>query len=155
MAGARGPGSAAVRTPAAAAVRPRSIGGAAFNVAVRIENFEDFGTTTNGRVSARAGFVRASVSTGFRAPTPGQQNGFNSSTIFDPALGDLVNNGTIPHSMVVQAAVAGLGIAVGRSMLIGQEMEHGTLVPVFDRQAEARGCRPQWPGSESPSDARC
>ena len=38
----------------------------------------------------------------------------------------------------MQAAVAGLGIAVGRSMLIGQEMEHGTLVPVFDRQAEAR-----------------
>ena len=41
------------------------------------------------------------------------------------------------YSMVVQAAVAGLGIAIGRSMLIGQEMKHRTLVPVFDRQAEA------------------
>ena len=27
------------------------------------------------------------MSSGFRAPTPGQQNGFNISTIFDPALG--------------------------------------------------------------------
>ena len=79
-------------------------GGWTFGSAVRMENFEDFGTTTNGKVSARAGFVRASVSTGFRAPTPGQQNGFNISTIFDPALGDLVNNGTIPSN----SPVAGL-----------------------------------------------
>ena len=48
--------------------------------------------------------MRTSVSTGFRAPTPGQQNGFNISTIFDPALGDLVNNGTIPSN----SPVAGL-----------------------------------------------
>ena len=47
-------------------------------------------------LSGRFGFVRASVSSGFRAPTPGQQNGFNISTMFDPTLGDLVNNGTIP-----------------------------------------------------------
>ena len=79
-------------------------GGWTFGSAVRIENFEDFGTTTNGKVSARAGFLRASLSTGFRAPTPGQQNGFNISTIFDPALGDLVNNGTIPSN----SPVAGL-----------------------------------------------
>ena len=64
--------------------------------AVRVEKLEDFGTTTNGKVSARVGFFRVGVSTGSRAPTPGQQNGFNISTIFDPALGDLVNNGTIP-----------------------------------------------------------
>ena len=41
------------------------------------------------------------------------------------------------YSMVVQAAVSGLGIAVGRSMLIAHELESRTLVPVFDRQAEA------------------
>ena len=63
--------------------------------AVRIEHFDDFGTTMNSKLSARFHFVRASVSSGFRAPTPGQQNGFNISTIFDPALGDLVNNGSI------------------------------------------------------------
>ena len=39
--------------------------------------------------------------------------------------------------MVVQAAVGGLGIAVGRPMLIAQELESRTLVPVLDRQAEA------------------
>ena len=41
------------------------------------------------------------------------------------------------YSMVVQAAVGGLGIAVGRPMLIAQELESRTLVPVLDRQAEA------------------
>ena len=64
--------------------------------AARIERFDDFGTTVNGKVAARWRFVRGSVSTGFRAPTPGQQNGFNISTRFDPELDALINNGTIP-----------------------------------------------------------
>ena len=64
--------------------------------AVRVENFEDFGTTTNGKVSGRFKLVRGSISTGFRAPTPGQQNGFNISSWFDPTVGDLVNNAVIP-----------------------------------------------------------
>ena len=51
--------------------------------AIRVEDFEDFGTTTNGKVSGRAGFVRGSVSTGFRAPTPGQQHGLNIHSWFD------------------------------------------------------------------------
>ena len=64
--------------------------------AVRIEDFEDFGTTTNGKLSGRVGFVRGSVSTGFRAPTPGQQHGLNIHSWFDPTVGDLVNNAVIP-----------------------------------------------------------
>ena len=64
--------------------------------AARIERFDDFGTTVNAKVAARWRFVRGSVSTGFRAPTPGQQNGFNISTRFDPELDALINNGTIP-----------------------------------------------------------
>ncbi len=64
--------------------------------AIRVENFEDFGTTTNGKLSGRFRFVRGSVSTGFRAPTPGQQNGFNISSWFDPTVGDLINNAVIP-----------------------------------------------------------
>ena len=64
--------------------------------AVRIEDFEDFGTTTNGKVSGRVGFVRGSVSTGFRAPTPGQQHGLHIQSWFDPTVGDLVNNAVIP-----------------------------------------------------------
>lgn len=71
--------------------------------AIRFEDFEDFGTTTNGKLAGRYRFgdnftVRGSVSTGFRAPTPGQSNAFNVSTEFDLVLMDLVNNGTIPSS---------------------------------------------------------
>ena len=84
--------------------------------AVRFEHFEDFGATTNGKVSARFAFVRASVSSGFRAPTPGQQNGFNISTIFDPALGDLVNNGVIPSISPVAALRGGVPLEPERSL---------------------------------------
>ena len=41
------------------------------------------------------------------------------------------------YSMLVQAAVNGLGAAIGRPMLITRELEGRTLVPVFDHQAEA------------------
>ena len=72
-------------------------------VAGRFENFSDFGSTINGkfagRVSLSDGFaMRGAFSTGFRAPTPGQQNAFNISTIYDPELKDLTNNGTIPST---------------------------------------------------------
>ena len=74
-----------------------------FGVAGRVERFSDFGTTVNGKVAGRVSAsdnlgLRASVSTGFRAPTPGQQNAFNISTIYDPAIMDLTNNGTIPST---------------------------------------------------------
>ena len=39
--------------------------------------------------------------------------------------------------MLVQAAVNGIGAAIGRPTLIARELESRTLVPVFDRQAEA------------------
>lgn len=57
--------------------------------AVRWEDFDDFGTTTNAKVSTRiqaseAFALRASLGTGFRAPSPGQQNASKISTIFDP-----------------------------------------------------------------------
>ena len=41
------------------------------------------------------------------------------------------------YSMLVQAAVHGIGAAIGRPMLIARELESRMLVPVFDRQAEA------------------
>ena len=72
-------------------------------MALRFEDFEDFGTTTNGKLATNIDVtdsvsLRGSWSTGFRAPTPGQSNAFNVSTEFDLALGDLVNNGTIPST---------------------------------------------------------
>ena len=84
--------------------------------ALRVEHFEDVGPTTNGKVSARVAFLRASVSSGFRAPTPGQQNGFNISTVFDPALGDLVNNGVIPSISPVAALRGGVPLEPERSL---------------------------------------
>ncbi len=78
--------------------------------AVRVENFEDFGTTTNGKISARTGLtdafsLRAAVSTGFRAPTPGQQNAFNVTTAF--IGGQLTNNGVVPSTSAVAVARGG------------------------------------------------
>jgi iron complex outermembrane receptor protein len=71
--------------------------------AVRLEDFEDFGTTMNSKLAGRLQLnetwsARASVSSGFRAPTPGQSNAFNVSTEFDLVQMELVNNGTIPSS---------------------------------------------------------
>ena len=80
--------------------------------AVRYENFDDFGGTTNFKLATNYGLsddlkLRGSYNTGFRAPTPGQQNAFNVSTQFDVALGDLVNNGTIPSTNPVAELVDG------------------------------------------------
>ncbi len=41
------------------------------------------------------------------------------------------------YSMVVAAAVEGIGAAIGHSRVIAREMERGELVPLFDRQVEA------------------
>jgi len=71
--------------------------------AVRYEDFDDFGTTTNYKVAgnwriADSFGLRGTYSTGFKAPTPGQSNAFNVSTEFDLTLQDLVNNGTVPST---------------------------------------------------------
>lgn len=78
-------------------------------VAMRWEDFDDFGTTTNGKIATQFQIIdalglRASYSTGFRAPTPGQSNAFNVSTEFNLATNELENNGTIPAT----SPVAGL-----------------------------------------------
>ena len=78
--------------------------------AVRFENFEDFGATTKGKLSARveltdAVSLRAAVSSGFRAPTPGQQNAFNVTTAF--IGGQLTNNGVVPSTSAVAVARGG------------------------------------------------
>ena len=65
----------------------------------RFEHFDLFGGTLNGKVSGRYRFVpavslRGSVSSGFRAPTVGQQYARNVQTTLDPA-GNLIDRGTI------------------------------------------------------------
>ena len=88
--------------------------------AVRYENFDDFGSTTNYKLATNYGLsddlkVRGSYSTGFRAPTPGQQNAFNVSTQFDLVLNDLVNNGTIPSTNPVAELVGGKPLEAEKS----------------------------------------
>ena len=74
--------------------------------AVRWEDYDDFGSTVNGKFSTHFSIVdwfgiRGTVSTGFRAPTPGQQNASNTSTVFDTSINELVNEGVIPPSSIV------------------------------------------------------
>ena len=94
-------------------------------LAVRGEDFEDFGQTLNYKVATNIGVtdfledanmiandemilkLRGSYSTGFRAPTPGQQNTFNVTTEFNFEKDDLVNNGTIPSTNRAAALVGG------------------------------------------------
>ena len=78
--------------------------------ALRFENFNDVGSTLNGKVSGRLSLtevvaLRAAVSTGFRAPTPGQQNAFNVTTAF--IGGQLTNNGVVPATSAVAEARGG------------------------------------------------
>ncbi len=107
--------------------------------AARIENFEDFGTTVNGKLSGRYRLadpfsLRASLSSGFRAPTPGQQNGFNLSTIFDPTIGDLVERGTVPSIFPVARLRGGepLNPETSVNTTAGAVLEQGTLILTAD-----------------------
>ena len=89
-------------------------------LALRFENFEDFGSTVNYKVATNVGLsestkLRGSFSTGFRAPTPGQQNTFNVSTEFTPGVG-LVNNGTIPSTSRVAQLRGGKQITPEKSI---------------------------------------
>ena len=71
--------------------------------ALRFERFDVFGDTTNGKLSARYALtdtvsVRGGVSSGFRAPTPGQQNVFNVQSTINPETLDLVDSATVPST---------------------------------------------------------
>ena len=81
-------------------------------VALRTENFDDFGTTTNyklgGNYQLTDSFgIRSTVSTGFKAPTPGQINAANISTELDPDKNKLVNKGTLPPTNPVSVLEGG------------------------------------------------
>ena len=107
--------------------------------ALRFERFADFGNMLNWKAAARAELAdglagRASASTGFRTPTPGQQNAFNVSTQLDPAAGDLVNRGTIPSNSKVTALRGGRGLRPETSMnfTAGTVAEAGILTLTAD-----------------------
>jgi iron complex outermembrane receptor protein len=80
--------------------------------ALRFEDYEDFGTTTNYKVGGNYHLtddsgIRATYSTGFKAPTPGQSSASNISTTIDSATGQLVNKGVIPATSPVALLYGG------------------------------------------------
>ncbi|MFK8013309.1 MAG: TonB-dependent receptor plug domain-containing protein [Marinicellaceae bacterium] len=97
-------------------------------VATRFEDFADFGTTLNSKLTGRFEItdsfaLRGAWSTGFRAPTPGQSNAFNVSTQFEDGM--LVNNGTIPSTNPV-------AVSRGGKALEPEESTNYTLGAVFN-----------------------
>ena len=79
-------------------------------VAVRYEDFESFGDTTNGKVALRYALtdalaLRGSWNTGFRAPTPGQENVTKVSTILID--GELSQSGQIPPTNPIAQFLGG------------------------------------------------
>ena len=109
------------------------------SAALRFEDYEDFGSALNGklagRIEASGGLAfRGSISTGFRAPTPGQQNAFNVSTQWAPELMELVNNGTIPSTSRVAALRGGKQLEAEKSLnvAVGTVFERGPLTLTAD-----------------------
>lgn len=71
-------------------------------LAIRYEDFDEFDSTSDFKVSARYAFteafaIRATANSGFRVPTPGQVNTLNVTTTSDTS-GNLIPNGTYPVS---------------------------------------------------------
>jgi iron complex outermembrane receptor protein len=78
-------------------------------IALRYEDYDEFGDTTDWKVSARYAFtdsiaIRATANTGFRIPTPGQVHTLNVTTTAN-AAGELIPNGTYPVSNPIALAL--------------------------------------------------
>ena len=129
------------------------------NAAVRGEYFDDFGSTVNYKVATNYGIadtfkellsinpvidlrVRGSYSTGFRAPTPGQQNAFNVTTEFGEN-NTLVNKGTIPSTHAAAGLVGGKALEPEKSknFTVGTVVSHAIAsitVDYFNIKVEDR-----------------
>ena len=84
-----------------------------FGGALRLEHFDLFGPTTNGKISARYALnpfvaLRGGVSTGFRAPTPGQQHTLNVQTTIDPETLQLVDSANVPSTFLAATLRGGV-----------------------------------------------
>lgn len=105
--------------------------------ALRHEDYEDFGATTNGKVSTRFALtdtvsLRGAWSTGFRAPTPGQSNAINA-TSKNAGDGD---ERTV--SIVATIAPASpVGMALGGKALAPEKSENFAAGVVYDRDTTA------------------
>ena len=100
-----------------------TLGGAA-----RFEDYDEFGDTTDFKLSARMQLtdqfaLRGTASTGFRAPTPGQVNTLNTTTSADTD-GNLIPSGTYPVGSTV-------AITLGAIPLVPEESTSYTLGAVW------------------------
>ena len=80
--------------------------------AVRWEDFDGFGSTANFKLATHlritdAFALRGSFGTGFRAPTPGQSNARNVSTVVNAATNAFEERGTIGSTHPVAMALGG------------------------------------------------
>ena len=129
------------------------------NAAVRGEYFDDFGSTVNYKIATNYGIAdtlkellsvdpvvdlraRGSYSTGFRAPTPGQQNAFNVTTEFGEN-NTLVNKGTIPSTHAAASLVGGKPLEPEKSknFTVGTVVSHAIAsitVDYFNIKVEDR-----------------
>lgn len=78
-------------------------------IALRYEDYDEFGDTLDWKLSSRYEVneelaVRATVNTGFRAPTPGQINTLNVTTTSDSS-GNLIPSGTYPVNHPISVAL--------------------------------------------------
>ena len=99
--------------------------------ALRYENYADFGTTLDGKITARFQIadnvaLRGAVSTGFRVPTAGQANLRNVTTEFN--MGRLADIATLPPTNPVAQQK-------GARALTPEESVNTTLGIVFDAGA--------------------
>ena len=88
-------------------------------VAVRYEDHADVGSTVDGKLTARwqvsdVFALRGAVSTGFRAPTPGQANILNVTTAFTD--GRLADEATLPPTHPASVIVGGKALTPEESI---------------------------------------
>ncbi len=97
-------------------LRPWNLG-----AAVRAEHYSDAGNTINGKVSTRIAVLpefnlRGGVSTGFRAPTPGQQNLTNTNQNPSADGATIETNGTIPSTHAIAVLNGGVPLKPEKSL---------------------------------------
>jgi iron complex outermembrane receptor protein len=83
--------------------------------AFRMEDFSDFGATSNFKVAGRYSLgnlatLRGGYSTGFRAPTPGQSNYTGTVTSFDGVTGKQVQEGTLKPTDPLSISMGGAAL---------------------------------------------
>ncbi len=109
-----------------------------FGAAGRYEHYQLFGGTLNGKVAGRYRFapgiaLRGSVSSGFRAPTVGQQFAQNVQTTLGPA-GNLIDRGTIQSNSPIAQLKGGKPLTPEKALnyTFGAVMERGSFLFTAD-----------------------